>query len=66
MQEFNYKTRLGGEGSSMYREANRAADWLATYGVNLEQHLLIFEPIPVDLQAVLLEDLDGRTIGRIW
>lgn len=45
-----------------YREANCAADWLANYGVNMEQHLLIFEAIPVDFRSVFLEDLGGMTI----
>ncbi|XP_056697578.1 uncharacterized protein [Spinacia oleracea] len=47
-----------------YREANRAADWLANYGVNMEQRILLFEAIPGDLRTILLEDLRGMTIAR--
>lgn len=42
-----------------YREANRAADWLANYGVNLEEKFVLLAAVPVDLKAVLLEDLGG-------
>lgn len=48
-----------------YREANRAADWLANYGVGMEQNLLIFEAVPLDLRTILLEDFGGMTIARL-
>lgn len=48
-----------------YREANRVADWLANYGVEMEQRLIIFEAVPVDLRNVLMEDLRGMTIARL-
>lgn len=48
-----------------YREANRAADWLANFGVDMEQRFHYFEAIPSDLRNVLLEDLSGMTIARI-
>lgn len=47
-----------------YREANRAADWLANFGTKMEQRLVFFEAVPSDLQTVLLEDLSGVTIAR--
>lgn len=40
-----------------YREANRAADWLANYGVGLVPKLVLMEAALVVLRAVLLEDL---------
>lgn len=42
-----------------YREANRATDWLANYGVALDRKILIMEAVPKDLHTVLLEDLSG-------
>ena len=51
--------------SHCYREANRAADWLANYGVSSAQKLVIFEAVPRDLRAVLLEDLGGLALARM-
>lgn len=42
-----------------YYEANKAADWLANFGVELEEKLKFIEAVPLDLRAVLLEDLGG-------
>lgn len=47
-----------------YREANRAADWLANHGVELIPKLVIMEAAPPDLRAVLLEDLSGVALLR--
>ena len=51
--------------SHCYREANRAADWLANFGVSLDQRLLVLEAVPGDLQTVLLEDLRGLAHARM-
>ena len=48
-----------------YREANRAADWLANFGVQLEQKWVSFGAAPKDLRAVLLEDLSGVAWSRM-
>lgn len=47
-----------------YREANRAADWLANYGVGLNPKLVIMEAAPMGLRDVLLEDLSGVALLR--
>ena len=47
-----------------YREANRAADWLANYGVNLQEKFVMLQAVPKDLHAVLLEDLGGVSWPR--
>lgn len=51
--------------SHCYREANRATDWLANYGVAMSMDVVMFEAAPVGLQAVLLEDLSGVTRARL-
>ena len=48
-----------------YREANRAADWLANYGVLNHQSVALLEAVPKDLHAVLLEDLGGVSWPRM-
>lgn len=48
-----------------YREANRAADWLANYGVGLSPKLVIMEAAPPGLRTVLLEDLSGVALLRL-
>lgn len=48
-----------------YREANRAADWLANYGVSLEEKFVLLAVVPVDLKAILMEDLGGVTWPRM-
>lgn len=50
--------------SHCYREANRAADWLANYGVGLIPKLVIMEAAPVSLRTVLLEDVSGVVLLR--
>ena len=42
-----------------YREANRAADWLANFGVTSQEKFVMLQAVPRDLHAVLLEDLGG-------
>ena len=51
--------------SHCYREANRAADWLANYGVDLMDKCEIIRAIPKDLRAILLEDLGGMALPRL-
>ncbi|XP_021849494.1 uncharacterized protein [Spinacia oleracea] len=51
--------------SHCYRKANRAADWLANFGVDSDQKLVFLEAVLRDLQTVLLEDLGGMTIPRL-
>lgn len=48
-----------------YREANRAADWLANYGVGLSPKMVLLEAAPAGLRAVLLEDLSGVALARM-
>lgn len=48
-----------------YREANRAADWLANYGVGLVPKMVILEAAPAGLRDVLLEDLSGVALARM-
>ena len=48
-----------------FREANRAADWLANYGVRLVEKFVMLEAVPKDLHAVLLEDLGGVAWPRM-
>ena len=45
--------------SHCYREANRAAGWLANYGVSLTERFAILEAVPKDLHVALLKDLSG-------
>lgn len=47
-----------------YREANRAADWLANYGVGLARKMVLLQAASVGLHAILLEDLCGMTLAR--
>lgn len=51
--------------SHCYREANKAADWLANHGVGLNQPLSLIEAVPKDLLAVLLEDTSGVAWPRM-
>ena len=48
-----------------YREANKVADWLANYGVDMVEKFKFLEAVPVDLRAVLLEDLGGVAWPRM-
>ena len=48
-----------------YREANKAADWLANHGVLINQSVVLLEAVPKDLHAVLLEDLSGVSWRRM-
>lgn len=50
---------MGGDITHTYKEANRAADWLANFEVNSEQNSVIFVAVLIDLQTVLLEDMGG-------
>ena len=47
-----------------FREANRAADLLANFGVTLQEKFVLLEAVPKDLHAVLLEDLGGVSRPR--
>ena len=51
--------------SHCYREANKAADWLANHGVGLNQPFSLIEAVPKDLLAVLLEDTSGVAWPRM-
>lgn len=48
-----------------YREANRAADWLANFGVELVEKFVLLEAVPSDLRNILLEDLGGVAWPRM-
>ena len=48
-----------------YREANKAANWLANHGVLIPQSVVLLEAVPKDLLAVLLEDLSGVSWPRM-
>lgn len=45
-----------------YQEANRVADWLANYSLELEEKFVLLEAVSLDLQAVLLEEM-GEFLG---
>ncbi|GJV20637.1 non-LTR retroelement reverse transcriptase [Tanacetum coccineum] len=47
-----------------YREANRAADWLANHGCEQEERLCMFDSPPPDLGSIILEDLKGVALSR--
>lgn len=47
-----------------YREANRAADWLANYGVGLNARMVLLSATPADLRDILLEDWSGVGLLR--
>ena len=47
-----------------YREANRAADWLANHGLDGDKLYDTFASLPTDLAKVLREDLQGVAIAR--
>lgn len=48
-----------------YRKANKAADWLANFGVEMEEKFKVIEAVPSDLRTVLLEDLGGVSWPRM-
>ena len=48
----------------IYREANRSADWLANFGLNLDSEFESFADPPVDLILVLEADSHGLYCNR--
>lgn len=48
-----------------YREGNRAADWLANQGVELDDRLQVITTIPNALGRILDEDLTGMAWPRL-
>ena len=48
----------------IYREANRSADWLANFGMNLDSEFESFTDSPVDLIPVLEADNHGLYCNR--
>lgn len=51
--------------SHVYREGNRAADWLANQGVAQHIRIQIFSSPPIDLCRILLEDSRGVAFPRL-
>lgn len=49
----------------VYREGNRAADWLANHGVAQSVRLHIFQFVPVGISRILEEDLRGVALPRL-
>lgn len=49
----------------IYREGNRAADWLANNGVIQEERLVILRNIPVALRRIMEEDMRGVAFPRL-
>lgn len=43
----------------IYREGNRAADWLANRGVSQDTDFVILNFIPLGLSSILAEDVRG-------
>lgn len=51
--------------SHIYREGNRAADWLANLGASHASRLIILSNIPVELSRILEEDIRGVALPRL-
>lgn len=49
----------------VFREGNRAADWLANQGVHQEERLNFIETIPLELYNILKEDIQGVALPRL-
>ena len=49
----------------VYREANRAADLMASKGHSLPLGLHVYCVPPVDLRAILVEDCTGVALPRL-
>lgn len=47
-----------------YREANRAADWLANFGVDRTEKFTMVGAAPAGLRAILVEDVGGVSLAR--
>ncbi|GKA47118.1 FACT complex subunit SSRP1 [Tanacetum coccineum] len=47
-----------------YREANRAADWLANHGCEQKERLCMFDSTSPDLGSIILEDVKGVALSR--
>ena len=49
----------------MYREADRYVDFLAKIGTGLQNDFAIFSSPPMDLLAILEDDVCGFSINRL-
>lgn len=49
----------------VFREGNRAADWLANQGVTQPRRTVILEEIPIALSRILEEDIRGVAMPRL-
>ncbi|KAL2898889.1 hypothetical protein RDABS01_023971 [Bienertia sinuspersici] len=49
----------------VYREGNRGADWLANYGADHDDHLLIFYQALDGLTPILNDDISGVAVPRV-
>ena len=49
----------------IYREGNRAADWLANQGVAQPHRIVILEDIPIALRRIVNEDVWGVAMPRL-
>ena len=50
--------------SHVYREANKSADWLASFGLNLDSNFVLWNGLPVDLIPILEADSRGLYSSR--
>ena len=48
----------------VYREANKSADWLASFGLSLDSDFVLWTGPPVDLISVLEADNRGQYSNR--
>lgn len=51
--------------SHVYREGNRAADWLANLGETHPHGIVILEETPLALRRILIEDIQGVAVPRL-
>lgn len=71
IHELNYcRTMLGKEDWTVklihvYREGNRAADWLANSGVSQANNFIILDNPPVELNRIIEEDIQGVALPRL-
>ncbi|GJS34621.1 ALA-interacting subunit 3-like protein [Tanacetum coccineum] len=60
LKSLDWKVKL----EHCYREANRAADWLANHGCEQEERLCMFDSPPLDHGSIILEDVKGVALSR--
>lgn len=48
-----------------YREANKCADWLANFALNLPSGCYVFDSATVGMSSLILADIQGLTSSRL-